>query len=135
MILASVTETQQRVFEFAGIPGGWMNLLGLAAVALLCYAVIWLYRREGRAGASTRLRFGLAGLRCTAIVLLAIVWLRPVMATLIVRTVTARVAVLVDISSSMSVVDGESAAPAEGATRRERVEKLAAGLESLLAED
>ncbi|MCH7872540.1 MAG: VWA domain-containing protein [Planctomycetes bacterium] len=122
MLLAGVTETQQRVFEFAGIPGGWMNLVGFAAVVALCYMVIWLYRREGRAGAGARLRVGLATLRCAAIVMLAIIWLRPVLATLIVRTVTARVVVLADISASMSIVDRDSAAA--GVSRRARVEKL-----------
>ena len=113
MLLASVTETEQRVFEFAGMPGGWMRLAGLALVVALCYLVVWLYRREGRAGAGTRLRAGLATLRCAAIVTLALIWLRSVMATHIVRSVTARVAVLADISSSMSIIDRDPAAADE----------------------
>ena len=134
MLLASVTETEQRVFEFAGMPGGWMRLAGLALVVALCYLVVWLYRREGRAGAGTRLRAGLATLRCAAIVTLALIWLRPVMATHIVRSVTARVAVLADISSSMSIIDRDLA-EVDGPTTADNYPTRRARVEALLSDN
>ncbi len=127
-LLASITETQQQSFEFANMPGGWMRLLGLLGLVGLCYVVVWLYRREARAGASARLRGTLAVLRCLAIAALAVVWLKPVIATHIIRTITARVAVLADISASMSITEGaggaEPASEPPEATRRDRVESL-----------
>lgn len=140
LILAATTETQQRTIEFAGMPAGWLRLLGLLLVVALCYGVFWLYRREARGGTGHRLRVFLASLRCAVIVLLAAVWLNPVLATSTIRTITARVMVLVDTSVSMSIVDeGDTrpaSAPAErlagaaaenGPTRRDRVERLLAG--------
>jgi hypothetical protein len=128
-LLASITETQQQSFEFANMPGGWMRLLGLLALAGLCYVVVWLYRREARAGAGARLRGTLAVLRCTAIAALAVIWLKPVIATHIVRTITAQVAVLADVSASMSITEnGDTpagdAGPAAAASRRDRIEAL-----------
>lgn len=102
-LLAAITEVQREALELAGMPSGWARLLGLLAIALICYLVVWLYRREGRGGASARVRALLASLRCATLILLAIVWLRPVLATYVVQTITAQVAVLVDASSSMGV--------------------------------
>lgn len=132
LILAATTETQQRTLEFAGMPAGWLRLLGLLLVVALCYGVFWLYRREARGGTGHRLRMFLASLRCAVIVLLAAIWLNPVLATSTIRTITARVMVLVDTSVSMSIVDESgtrsTSAPAEaGPTRRDRVERLLTG--------
>ena len=44
-LLATVTEIQQRGFEFARLPENWGRLLGVLLLAAVCYAVIWLYRR------------------------------------------------------------------------------------------
>ncbi|MCG3125970.1 MAG: hypothetical protein CHACPFDD_00798 [Phycisphaerae bacterium] len=102
-LLASISEEQRQALEFAGLPSGWARLVGLLALAVVCYVVVWLYRREGRGGASARVRALLAGVRCLTLMLLAIVWLRPVLATYVIQTITAQVAVLVDASSSMGV--------------------------------
>ena len=101
-MLATISEQQRQAFELAGMPSGWLRLLGLLLLAGVCYAVIWLYRREARAGASVRLRSVLAGLRCLVLVALAGIWLEPVIATYTVRTISATVAVLTDVSASMA---------------------------------
>lgn len=113
---ATITETQRSVFEFAAAPAGWLALGGIALLLAMCYAVIWLYRRERRAGASGRLRAWLAASRCLVVLGLAAIWLDPVRATYVVRAVSAHVLVLADVSASMSVVDvnDPSAAKADG---------------------
>jgi hypothetical protein len=134
-LLATVNEIEQRGFEFARLPESWGRLLGVCLLAAVCYAVIWLYRRERRAGAGARLRSGLAAARCVVMLVLAVIWLEPVIATHFVRSLSGRVAVLVDSSASMSVRDAadesvqlegvQAAAPDPApATRFEHVREL-----------
>src|SRR5215510_14380951 len=99
-LLATVSQESRTAFEFAGLPEGWGRLMALALLVGLCYAVVWLYRREGRAGASLRVRAGLAVLRCAVLLLLAAIWLEPVVATYVKRTLRATTVVLVDASAS-----------------------------------
>jgi len=119
-ILGAITEEQQQVFELGRAPEGWWGLLVLGMVVALCCAVVWFYRREARAGASLPVRIGLASLRCTVILLLAGIGLDPSIATYTRQTIRATVAVLVDDSASMSIVDvpgpaggGDTPSPAE----------------------
>ena len=114
MLLAKVTETSE--FQFAGMPAGWLRLLGLMLLIALAYLIVWLYQREARAGAALALRMAMAGLRIAAMLLLALIWLEPVIATYRVRETSAHVAVLMDASASMGVVDVETpdAAPPDG---------------------
>ena len=105
MQLATITETQHSTFELAGVADGWGRLLSALVLGGLCYAVVWLYRRERRAGAARWLRGGLSVLRCLVMLALAAIWFEPVIATYVVRSTIGRVAVLVDASASMSVVD------------------------------
>lgn len=107
-MLAVTVETQRQVLEFANVPTGWWRLAALALLAAIVYGVFWMYRREGRIGASAPLRYCLAIIRSAVLVLLAIIALRPVLATYFERTTPARVAVLVDASASMDVVDAEA---------------------------
>jgi hypothetical protein len=124
-LLASVTETQRTVFEFARVPPAWGQVAGVAVLVALCYVVVALYQRERRTGAGPVLRIGLAGLRCIVLLALAVIWLAPVNATYVVRSIPGQVAVLLDASASMSVRDDLGAAPAddsnESASRFERV--------------
>mgnify|MGYP001026901713 CR=1 FL=1 len=106
-LLATATEIQQRGWELARCPQSWGRLVGVCLLAAICYAVVWLYRRERRAGAGVRLRSILAAVRCLVMLALAAVWLEPVIATYYVRSLNGRVAVLVDASASMSVRDAE----------------------------
>ena len=121
-LLAIVSEQQYSTAELAGLPEGWWRLLGLLLLLGLGYAVFWLYRREARVGAPLRLRVGLGGVRTFVILLLAIVWLEPVIATYTIRTITAGVVVLTDVSASMSIVDADSETPS--VSRIERVARL-----------
>ena len=102
---ATVTEHQEHLLELAGLPAGWGLLLGLLILAGLCVAAVQHYRHEAFQGASSRLRMILAGLRIAVLLLLAAVWLEPGVQTYTRQTVRARVAVLIDVSESMSVVD------------------------------
>lgn len=119
--LSLATLEQQHAVEWSGAAGGWGGALMLAALAGVCVLVWRLYRREGRGVAGARLRGGLAVMRCAALVLLALVFLNPVMATYTLRTTRATVAVLIDESTSMSIPD----AGASDASRP-RIERVAA---------
>lgn len=127
-MLATVVETQQRTFELVGLPTGWTRLLSVLVLAGLLYLVFWLYRREARIGAGLSLRIFMAGLRCVVLLLLAGIWLQPTIATYLVRTVPGRVAVLVDSSASMSIVDpDEHGVGGELQSRETRVSNFLAG--------
>jgi len=115
LLLATIAETQQRQFELLGRPTGWSALGGLLLLAMLLYGAVWLYRREGRAGASRRLRLIMAGMRCAVLLGLATIWLEPAIATYLVRTIPARTIVLLDGSASMGIRDRDEAAAVEHA--------------------
>lgn len=136
-LVASVIEQQQREFELAGAPAGWARLLGLLLLVAMGYVVVWMYRRESRVGAGARLRYALAALRCLVLLLLAVIWTQPVIATYLVRTSRAGVAVLVDVSGSMSIADAPQVSQEPGqpsgdlaSTRRERVATLLGSADS-----
>ena len=74
-------------------------------LGILLAAVVFFYRREQRAGVSPRVRAFLAGVRCSILVLLAAVWLEPLVATYIQRRIESQTLVLVDGSASMSLKD------------------------------
>jgi len=97
--------TVEHRFEFATLPEGWAAVASLAALLLLCWAIVWMYRREGRRGASTTVRTSLAAVRCLVIVSLAAVWLQPVLATYLHKWIDSYCIVLVDDSSSMDLGD------------------------------
>jgi hypothetical protein len=129
-LLGSITEQEYRVAELAGVPEGWLRLLGVLLLGGLVYGIFWLYWREARVGAGAGLRIGLGCVRGVVILLLAAVWLEPVIATYTVRTITAKAIVLTDVSASMGIADGESGAPAEpkegpvGVGRARRIERV-----------
>jgi len=97
--------TVERRLEFAALPEGWTAVASLAVVMMLCWAVLWMYRREGRRGASATVRTGLALLRCVVILSLAAVWLQPVLATYLHKWIDSYCIVLIDDSSSMDLSD------------------------------
>jgi hypothetical protein len=98
-------ETIERRVELTHVPQGWYALGSVALLAILFYAIVFFYRRDGRSAASGRLRIGLAAIRCTVLALLAAVWLEPVLATYISRKIESITLLLVDGSASMSVHD------------------------------
>ncbi len=103
LILAA--DTLERRLEFARLPSGWASVGLVVLTAVLILAVFHFYHREQRTGASTRLRFTLAGLRVLVILTIATIWLEPVLATYIHRRIDARTLVLVDGSASMGMRD------------------------------
>ena len=66
---------EQYVTELRHMPEGWLAVGGLALLVMLCWAVVWMYRHEGRAGSSLRARMLLAGIRCLIILVLAAILL------------------------------------------------------------
>lgn len=94
-----------RRLELARVPSGWFALGSVVLLALLLFWPIHLYRREQRAGAHWKLRAGLAAIRCTVIVLLALIWLEPILATYLHRRIEAWTLILSDNSASMSLKD------------------------------
>ncbi|HEY3243525.1 MAG TPA: hypothetical protein VGM03_09255 [Phycisphaerae bacterium] len=116
----------ERRLEFAAVPEGWLALGGVVLLALLCWAVVWLYRREARRGASPRVRTVLAVLRCLVLVLCAVVALQPIIATYITRWIDSYTVVLVDESASMDLRDAPDVHGSGGAPQRrlDQVDKL-----------
>ncbi|MCH7807597.1 MAG: VWA domain-containing protein, partial [Planctomycetes bacterium] len=98
-------DEEEFVTELRNLPEGWLGLAGLALLLALCWAVIWMYRREGRIGASKRVRMVLAGLRCAVIVALAVILLEPARVRILRRWVDSYTIVLLDDSSSMDLRD------------------------------
>ena len=97
--------TVERRFEFAALPQGWGTVLALAGAVVVCWAIVWMYRTEGRRGASMRVRMVLAAVRCVVMLLLAGILLQPVLATYLHRWIDSYCIVLIDDSSSMDLHD------------------------------
>ncbi|MGB0717459.1 MAG: hypothetical protein ACPGXK_16400, partial [Phycisphaerae bacterium] len=91
--------------ELRNLPEGWLGLAGLLLIAGLCWAVIWMYRREGRMGASPGTRLFLGVVRSLVLVLLAVILLEPVRVRILRRWIDSYTIVLVDDSSSMGLAD------------------------------
>ncbi len=110
-LVAQIDRTAvERRFEWAAIPEGWTALLMLAVGLFLCWAVVMMYRREGRKGATPGVRAVLATIRCAVILVLAAIWLQPVLATYLHRWIDSYCLVLLDDSSSMDLGDRYRAA-------------------------
>ena len=93
------------VYQFDALPEGWWAAAGFALATGLIVAVVWMYRREGRVGASMRIRMALAAARCALILLLIAIWLEPVRVRRLTRWIDSYTLVLVDDSSSMDLAD------------------------------
>lgn len=105
LLTALGAETETYVHEFRVAPTGWTAVGGLALVALLLWAAVWMYRREGRLGASMKTRMFLAVLRCLVLVTLAVIFLEPVRVKILRRWIDSYAIVLVDDSASMDLAD------------------------------
>lgn len=105
LLTALGAETETYVHELRSAPTGWTAVGGLALVAFLLWAVIWMYRREGRLGASMRTRMFLGVLRCLVIVTLAVIFLEPVRVKILRRWIDSYAILLIDDSSSMDLAD------------------------------
>jgi len=104
--LGQVTrDSEEFVTELRNLPQGWLAVGGLALIAALCWAVIWMYRHEGRIGASSRARGFLATVRCLVLVALAVILLEPVRVRILRQWIDSYTVVLLDDSSSMDLAD------------------------------
>ncbi len=105
VLAAAARDEETFVTELRFRPEGWWAVAGLALVGILLWAVVWMYRREGRIGASNRVRWFLAVLRCFALFALAVIFLEPVRVRILRRWIDSYTVVLVDDSSSMDIAD------------------------------
>jgi hypothetical protein len=95
----------ERRLEFAALPNGWWTVVTMLVAAILVYAIIWFYRREGRIGASLRVRMVMAGLRICVMLCLLTIFFEPILATYLHRWVSSYTLVLIDSSASMDLQD------------------------------
>lgn len=98
-------ETVEHRLEFARLPSGWSAIGGIVLIMVLLAGTIFFYTHEQRSGASAAVRRALAALRCLVILLLAVIWLEPIIATYLHRRSEAYTLVLLDASASMSLPD------------------------------
>lgn len=105
LVQAASRDEETFVTELRHTPEGWTAIAGIALLGVLLWAVVWMYRREGRVGASTSVRMLLAMLRCAALVTLAVIFLEPVRVRILRRWIDSYAVVLVDDSSSMDLSD------------------------------
>ncbi len=136
--IAPVTREQETfVTELRRMPEGWWAVGFAALVLAACWLVMGMYQREGRRGASPRARTVLGLLRCSVLLILAIILLEPVSVRIVRQWVDSYTIVLVDDSSSMDLADTYrspqaatrvatimSAEETQGVRRREIVETM-----------
>ncbi len=105
--------------DLTGVPASSWAVLGIAvAAALLIWLTIRSYLREG--DVSRRAKLALASVRITAILVVFLALLRPVLTMKKTRTDYSTVAVLIDTSESMSLREPYEA-PAQRAALAERL--------------
>lgn len=124
-LLPLAVDSVERRLEFARLPEGWAAVGSIVLLAGLLALSIQLYRREQRAGASLRRRMVLASIRAAVLLVLAAVWLEPVLATYIHRRIDSYTLLLMDSSASMSLRDRYPNPP-----DAQRVERALAGGEA-----
>jgi len=93
------------VTELRRMPEGWYAVGAAALLIAVCWLVLWMYRREGRAGASRRVRMFLGVIRCAILIALAVILLEPVRVKIVRRWIESFTVVLLDTSSSMDLAD------------------------------
>ena len=105
-IVAAVGRDETKfVTELRHLAEGWFAVGAVALAAAAVWVVVWMYRCEGRIGASTRVRMFLATLRCVVILLLGVILLEPVRVKILRRWIDSYTIVLLDESSSMDLAD------------------------------
>lgn len=105
-ILADASRTiEDFVIELANVPEGWWAIALAVVLVAICLVVFWMYRNEGRIGASSRTRLWLAVVRCVVLGALAVILLEPVRVRILRRWIDSYTLVLVDDSASMDLAD------------------------------
>jgi hypothetical protein len=112
---ATTRDVEEFVTELRYRPEGWAMVALAAAAISVCWLVVWMYRHEGRMGASLRVRMILGGLRCAVLLTLIVIVLEPVHVRIIRRWIDSYTLLMVDTSSSMDLADAY--ADAEAAER------------------
>ncbi len=102
---AATRDEEEFVTELRHLPEGWLMVGCLALIVAVCWGVVWMYRREGRIGATLRTRMILACLRCLVMLMLAVILFEPVRVRILRRWIDSYTVVLVDDSSSMDLTD------------------------------
>ncbi len=98
-------DVKEFVTELRNLPEGWLFVATLAIAVGICWVVGWMYRREGRVGASPRARTFLAVLRCAVFLTLMLILLEPVRVRILRRWIDSYTLLLIDSSSSMDLAD------------------------------
>jgi len=101
---AAIPEGATTEFVFTHAPRSWWVFVALAAVGLLIWGVVAMYRRE-QVNVSAGWRWTLAGIRTVVLLLIITVLLGPALAVATHRTIEPYVIVLVDDSLSMTIKD------------------------------
>lgn len=96
---------EELVTELRHLPEGWWALGAAGLVVAVCWTVFALYRREGRVGATMRVRMALGAVRCLVLLTLLVVLLEPVLVRILRKWVDSYTLVLVDDSASMDLAD------------------------------
>lgn len=96
---------EELVTELRHMPEGWWALAAAGSAVAVCWTVFALYRREGRVGASMRVRMALGAVRCLVLLALFTVLLEPVLVRVLRKWVDSYTLVLVDDSASMDLAD------------------------------
>jgi len=105
LLTIAARDGEEYVTELRELPEGWLGVAALAVLLAICGTVWWMYRREGRGGASTRVRLVMATIRIMVLVLLAIIVLEPVRVRILRKWIDSYTVVLLDDSSSMDLAD------------------------------
>ncbi|MCG3137193.1 MAG: hypothetical protein HJJLKODD_01036 [Phycisphaerae bacterium] len=106
-ILLAQTYLERRL-ELNYQPPDWLLLVTLLLMAAVLVAIVQLYRREQRAGSTLRGRMVLAGLRCSVVLLLVMIWFEPVWAEYVHHHIESYTLVLSDRSASMMLTGSPS---------------------------
>ncbi len=102
--ISRVPEDAERAFTWTNPAHSWGVVVLLIAVGMAIYIVTWLYCRELET-CPRSVRYALAAIRVTVVLLLVVVLLGPAIAITQRRTVQPYVVVLVDDSISMAQPD------------------------------
>ncbi len=113
LLANSVTrDVEEFVTELRNVPEGWPLVALVSAVVAVCWLVGWMYRHEGRVGATLRARMILAAIRCAALLTLVLIIVEPVRVRILRHWVDSYALLLVDTSSSMDLADAYADAEA-----------------------
>ncbi len=105
VLAGQVREEERVVTEFRYLPEGWAAIGAVALIAALLWTVVYMYRNEGRVGASGRVRVFLGGVRCLILLMRCVILFEPVSVKILRRWIDSYTVVLVDNSSSMDLSD------------------------------